>query len=198
VLGSARGAHASDVDAPARGRELAKLSDESRRRIVLVGMMGAGKTVVGIELARRLGWRWWDNDVELQRDTGRDARMLVVELGIDAAHAEETRVLLRALSLDEPAVVAAAGSVVADPVAVDALQREWVVWLRARVDTLLRRVESGQHRPFVDADAQRTFEQLDNARRGTYARLAALVVDVDDLTVAEVVERILAAAARVT
>lgn len=164
-----------------------------QRRIVLVGMMAVGKTAVGTALARRLGWRYWDNDVELEHDTGRDARTLVAQLGAEAAHAEETRVLQQALALDEPLVVAAAGSVVADPNAVAALQREWVVWLRATLETIEHRIRSGAHRPFLDAHLTLTLEQLDHQRRGTYQRLAALIVDVDALTVDECVQRIVEA-----
>ena len=156
------------------------------QRIVLVGMMGAGKTSVGTEVARRLGWRWWDNDVELQRESGRDARTLVAALGVEAAHAEETRVLLEALRDLDRAVVAAAGSVVQDPRAVEALRGEWVVWLRARVETLAERVRGGAHRPFMDAEVALTLHQLDAERRGLYEQVATLVVDVDDLSPAEV------------
>jgi len=163
------------------------------RRVVLLGMMGAGKTATGTALAARLGWSYWDNDVELQRDTGRDARTLVAEQGADREHAEETRVLLEGLRREEPSVVAAPGSAVLDPAAVEALQREWVVFLRARVETLARRVRAGHHRPFLDADVEVTLHQLEAQRHGLYEALADLVVDVDDLSPEQVVERILAA-----
>jgi shikimate kinase len=162
-------------------------------RIVLVGMMGAGKTSVGTEVARRLGWRWWDNDVELERQSGRDARTLVAELGVEAAHAEETRVLLDALGSLDRAVVAAAGSVVQDPRGVEALRGEWVAWLRARVETLAGRVRGGSHRPFLESEVALTLHQLDAARRGLYAEVATLVVDVDGATPAAAAERVIAA-----
>ena len=150
--------------------------------------MGAGKTSVGVEVARRLGWRWWDNDAELERDTGRTARALVAERGVEAAHAEETRVLLDALRTLDGAVVAAAGSVVQDPRAVEALRGEWVVHLRAAVDTLVARVRGASHRPFVDAEVALTFHQLDAERRGLYEDLATHIVDVDGITPARAAE----------
>jgi shikimate kinase len=155
------------------------------QRIVLVGMMGAGKTSVGTEVARRLGWLWWDNDVELERETGRDARTLVAERGVEAAHAEETRVLLEALRGLDRAVVAAAGSVVQDPRAVAALRGEFVVWLRARVETLAERVRGGSHRPFMEAEVALTLHQLDAQRRGLYQQVATWVLDVDGITPAQ-------------
>lgn len=174
-------------------RAVPAATPDPARRVVLIGMMAVGKTAVGTALAARLGWRYWDNDVELERDTGRDARTLVAQLGADAAHAEERRVLLRALALDEPVVVAAAGSVVGDPIAVAALEHEWVVWLRATLQTIEKRIRAGAHRPFLDAHLTLTLEQLDHARRGTYRRLASCIVDVDALSVEECVDRIIAA-----
>jgi shikimate kinase len=106
-------------------------------------------------------------------------------VGVAAEHADETRVLLQALALDQPAVVGAAGSVVDDPVAVGALQSEWVVWLRATVETLLQRVRSGHHRPFIDEDLAVTLHRLDQQRHDAYRRVAAVVVDVDGRTVDE-------------
>jgi shikimate kinase len=161
-------------------------------RIVLIGMMGAGKTSVGTELARLLGWDYWDNDAELQRDTGRDARTLVAELGVEAAHAEETRVLLDALRSREQVVVAAAGSVVLDAAAVEALGHEWVAWLRATVETLAERVRGGSHRPFMEAEVTLTLHQLDAARHGIYAALAqaGVVVDVDQITPVQAAQRV--------
>jgi shikimate kinase len=151
-------------------------------RIVLIGMMGAGKTSVGTELARLLGWDYWDNDAELQRETGRDARTLVAELGVEPAHAEETRVLVEALRTRDRVVVAAAGSVVADAAGVAALRHEWVAWLRAPVETLAQRVRGGSHRPFLESEIALTLQQLDAERRGIYEQLATVVVDVDTIT----------------
>jgi shikimate kinase len=162
------------------------------QRIVVIGMMGAGKTAVGSRVARRLGWRWWDNDVELERATGRDARTLVAERGVEAAHAEETRVLLDALR-QERIVVSAAGSVVLDPRGLEALRGEWVVWLRARVETLAARVRGGTHRPFLDSEIALTLHQLDAERRGLYQQVASLVLDVDGVTPAQAAGRLLAA-----
>ncbi len=183
----------TNVPRPLPCRAVSVARPDPQRRIVIVGMMAVGKTTVGTALASRLGWRYWDNDVELERDTGRDVRTLVAQLGVDAAHAEETRVLQQALALGDPVVVAAAGSVVADPAAVALLQREWVVWLRASLETIQKRIRAGAHRPFLDAHLTLTLQQLDAARRGTYQRLAATVVDVDALTVDQCVAQILAA-----
>jgi shikimate kinase len=84
-------------------------------RLILVGMMGAGKTTVGNELAQRLGWEYLDSDAQVMADTGRTVPELFVEQGEAAFRAEEERVLTEALSGDRPVVVSAAGGVVLSP-----------------------------------------------------------------------------------
>src|SRR6202043_3897037 len=68
--------------------------------IVLIGMMGSGKTRVGIALAARLGVPYADNDEELQARTGLDAAALARERGVAALHAIEDEILDAALHRD--------------------------------------------------------------------------------------------------
>src|SRR4029077_10353207 len=84
-------------------------------RIVLVGMMGSGKTTVGREIARRTGWPWLDNDDLVRELTGREPSAIAIEDGEEAPHDAEAASLGAALGRDPPLVVAAAGSTVERP-----------------------------------------------------------------------------------
>jgi shikimate kinase len=161
--------------------------------IILVGMMGAGKTTIGEALARRLGRPYFDSDAQVVEATGRTVPELFAEEGEAAFRAEEGRVLAEALSGDEPVVVAAAGGVVLSHANRALLSRSGtVVWLRAHPRLLIERVGTGMGRPLLDEDPASRVAQLYEVRRPLYESVAAVTVDVDDRTPDEVVERILA------
>jgi shikimate kinase len=151
-------------------------------RLLLVGMMGSGKTTVGSLAAQRLGWPHLDSDAEVEEATGRSVPEIFATDGEPAFRAAESAALVRALAL-EPVVVSVAGGAV-----LDAENRRLiassgtVVWLRADVATLADRVGDGAGRPLLDGDTERALAELDAVRRLLYAQLADEVVDVDDKT----------------
>ena len=161
------------------------------RRIVLVGMMGSGKTTVGRGLADRLGWAFWDNDATLLAATGRDARTLAATLGEDELHALELDTLARGLAFEGPAVVCAPGSAALAAPGQALLAREWVVWLRATAETLLGRVEHERDaRPLLADVSAEQLHALEVVRRPGYEAVADIIVDVDHLAPIAVITKI--------
>jgi shikimate kinase len=163
------------------------------RHLVLVGMMGSGKTTVGRRVAARLGRRLRDSDAEVEARTGRTVREIFESDGEAAFRAEEARALADALGDPEPAVVAAAGGVVLDPRNRARLKEGGtVVWLDARPEALARRVSSGGHRPLLGEDPLAALRRLDAERRPLYAEVADHVVAVEDRRLDDVVADVLA------
>jgi shikimate kinase len=163
-------------------------------RILLVGMMGAGKTTVGQALARRLGAAYFDSDRQVERRTGLTVPEIFAARGEAAFRAEEREALVEALGSEGPVVVSVAGGAVLDADNRRMLrQGGTVVWLRADVETLAARVGAGAGRPLLGGDPAAALAQLYEVRRPVYAEVADVVVDVDELTPDEAVERILAA-----
>jgi shikimate kinase len=162
-------------------------------RLVLVGMMGSGKSTVGRQLASRLGWAFLDSDAMVEASTGSTVAELFESDGEVTFRAEESRVLAEALASGTPAVVSAAGGSVLSKANRGLLATQAiVVWLRAEPSTLATRVQPGGHRPLLGADHAVALAELDAVRRPLYEEVADVVVDVDDLDPPRVADRILA------
>ncbi|MCU4184818.1 shikimate kinase [Acidiferrimicrobium sp. IK] len=161
-------------------------------RILLIGMMGAGKSTVGHRLAARLGWPYLDSDDEIKRRTGQTVPEIWHSQGESAFRVEEAAVLADAVSSSQPVVVAVAGGAVLDPANRDRIRGGGlVVWLRARTETLVARVGAGAGRPLLDGDPAGALAALYDVRRPVYADLAEVAVDVDDRTPEQIVDAIL-------
>lgn len=169
----------------------------SPERVLLIGMMGAGKSTTGRLLAERLGWPYLDSDDEIERQTGRTVPDIWKGEGEPAFRAEESRVLAQACTTAGPVVVSVAGGAVLDPANRVLIRRAGlVVWLRAEVSTLALRVGSGAGRPLLQDGPAAALAHLSEVRAPVYAELAHLVFEVDRMAPPQVVDRIVAALAR--
>jgi shikimate kinase len=165
-------------------------------RILLVGMMGAGKTTTGQLVARRLGWGYRDSDTDVESATGLTVPELFARDGEAAFRKAEADVLAAACAEPTPSVVSVAGGAVLNPGNRRLISASGtVVWLRARPETLAARVGDGSGRPLLGDDPAGAMVRLIEVRAPLYAEVADLVIDVDDLPAEEVCRRILAAAA---
>lgn len=163
-----------------------------RRHLVLVGLMGSGKTTVGRLLAERLGRPLVDSDERIERLTGRTVRQIREQDGVAVMRRHEAAALFEALNDHRPSVIAAAAGVV-----LDASHRRrlgaahaTVVWLDGSPDMLAARAADGTHRPFLDDDAVGTLHAMYERRAAWYREVADLVLPIDGLTPGEIAERI--------
>jgi shikimate kinase len=163
------------------------------KHLVLVGMMGAGKSSVGRVLARQLDRPLLDSDELIEHRTGRTVREIWSTDGEATFRELETEALVDALGDDEPSVVAAAGGVVlseANRVALAASDAH-VVWLLANVEILIDRVKNGAHRPLLDDDPEEMLRTMYADRESLYHEVADAIVSVDHRTVHDVAQAVL-------
>ncbi len=163
------------------------------RHLVLVGLMGVGKSTVARTLAERLGRGLVDTDSAIEARTGRTVREIFTADGESAFRDLETATLVEALEDLEPVVIAAGGGAVLREENRVALQRSGarVVWLCADPGGLVDRVRSGGHRPALDGDPAGTLRRMHETRETLYREVADLIVSVDGRSVGDVVEAIL-------
>ncbi len=164
-------------------------------RVLLVGMMGAGKSTVGRVMSAATGWPYLDNDELVRRVTGMPTRQILYERGVSALREAEAAALRLAVEQPPPVIAGIAGGVVESPVNRRVLREGgFVVWLRARIETLVTRIGAGsarEGRPWLKEDPQTALRRLYAGREPLYAEVASLVVDVDDATPQQTVAAIL-------
>jgi shikimate kinase len=155
---------------------------QERRRVILVGMMGSGKTTVGRLLAKRLGWRYVDNDDLVRELTGSTPRQLHREHGTDALRSAESRAVARALAEPGPAIIGIAAGTILDETDRQRLRSvDTVVWLRATPETLFQRAIGGEHRPWIES-GEGWFVAAAHERDPLFASIADLTVETDERT----------------
>jgi shikimate kinase len=163
----------------------------ARDNVVLVGFMGAGKSVCGRLLARRLGRCFVETDDMIVSRDGRSIPEIFRQSGEEAFRRLEAEAL-EALALKSGDVIATGGGLPCRDGRMEALRAlGTVVWLRGDVSVLLERAGRTGGRPMLDRTPTE-IETLYRAREPYYAR-AHLTVDTAGLGVDQVVSRVLAA-----
>jgi shikimate kinase len=120
------------------------------RSIVLIGMMGAGKSSIGRRLAGRLGIPFIDADAEIESAAGMTIPEIFEKHGEPYFRAGEARVIARLLD-NGPQVLATGGGSVMDPQTRALISQKGIsIWLKAEIDVLLKRTKRRNDRPLVE------------------------------------------------
>jgi len=149
--------------------------------IVLVGLMGAGKTAIGKRLAIRLGLPFFDADQEIERAAGITVAEIFQRHGEAHFRAGEKRVIQRLLSLG-PIVLAPGGGAFMDPETRALIQERAIsVWLNGSLPVLLNRVRGRTHRPLLNSgDPEETLRRLSEERNPVYAEADIVIHSQED------------------
>ncbi len=180
--------HGDGVAAP----ETAIVAALGARSLVLVGMMGAGKSSVGRRLATRLGIPFADADAEIEKAAGMSISDIFASRGEPDFRAGEARVIVRLLD-SGPQVLATGGGAFMNADTRAAIKARGIsIWLNADFEVLMRRIKRRQDRPLLHTDdPAATLQQLIDARYPTY-RLADFTVQSRDVPHEKIVDEIIA------
>ncbi|CAA7611314.1 Shikimate kinase [Candidatus Terasakiella magnetica] len=173
-----------------------RLTGRIERTVVLVGLMGAGKSCVGRRLAARLGLDFLDADAEFETAAGCSISDYFARYGEPAFREGERKVIARLLD-GRPVILATGGGAFIDAATRSRIKSSGIsVWIRADLDLLLKRTAGRDHRPLlkqgdpreilgrlmemrypVYAEADITVESSDEAPEATVARVMAGLID---------------------
>ena len=151
---------------------------KTKSRIFLVGMMGAGKTTVGRQLAKRLGKTFRDADREIEERTGVSVAVIFEIEGEPGFRKREAEAIEHLTTLDD-IVLATGGGAVLDPRNRENLRsRGCVIYLHALPPVLWQRTRTDKSRPLLQGgDPRERLETLYGARDPLYREVADLVID---------------------
>jgi shikimate kinase len=171
-----------------------KLTDLLDRPIVLVGLMGAGKSTVGRRLAKRLDLPFVDSDVAIEEASGTNTAELYERYGEQDFRDGERRLVARLVDGDVR-VIATGGGAFNDPRTREILnERAITIWLDAPVDVLAERTSRRNNRPLLHTpDPAATLARLAEERRGFYEQAQIHAQSSGDGAHHDVVESILVA-----
>lgn len=154
--------------------------------IVLLGLMGSGKSTAGRLVANELGRPFVDSDSIVELLTGRLPPELVEQSGLEALHDTELRALHQVVRHQGSVVYAAAASVV-DRIDQDDVAESWCVWLETSPAVIAERIDLQDHgRPLLGDHPREVLEEQHAARAEHGRQLAAVTIETDARTPDEV------------
>ncbi len=163
---------------------------QEKKNIVLIGMPGAGKSTVGVVLAKRLGYRFLDSDLVIQEQTKKLLHELITEHGVDGFLRIEEEI--NASLNCENAVIATGGSVIYGEKAMEHLREiGCVVYLKLSYEEIEERLGDLTARGVALKDGQ-TLRDLYNERCPLYEKYAHVVQECDGKLVRQIVEELAA------
>lgn len=150
------------------------------RSLVLIGLMGAGKSAVGRRLAARLGLSFVDADSEIEEAAGQSISDIFAEHGEPDFRAGERRVIARLLEKGPQVLATGGGAYMDASTRVEITRRGISIWLKADLDILLARVRRRDNRPLLkDRDPAEVMARLMKERHPVYAAADITIVSRD-------------------
>ena len=160
----------------------------NKSNLILIGMPGAGKSTVGVILAKRLGFHFIDTDLLIQTQENQRLQQIIDSQGLERFRQIEEQMLLQLRS--RRTIIATGGSVVYSASGMAALQQTGhLIYLQVELDRLLQRIADMGQRGLVMAAGQ-TFEQLYRERTPSYEKYAEITLPCGELSAEEVAAQI--------
>lgn len=169
------------------------LSFTPPKTIVLIGLMGAGKTSIGKRLAKRLDLPFFDSDHEVEVAAGCTIKEILGSFGEEAFMSGEYRVINRLLDQETHVLATGGGSFMTQKTRDRVKEKAISVWLKADLGTLVARVSRRSDRPFLEEGNHQEILETLIQQRYPHFETADVIVDTFDEPTAATVERVIVA-----
>ena len=167
-------------------------ADHAGKSLVLVGLMGVGKTTVGRRLAKKLGLPFVDADEEIETAAGLSIEEIFDRFGEDYFRDGERRVIARLMAADRQVIATGGGAFMNEETRALMLANAVVIWLDADIDVLVKRVSRRDTRPLLkQGDPVNILRSLAEKRNPIYAQAHVHVTGNDsphEVTVENIIE----------
>ena len=165
------------------------------RSIVLVGLMGAGKSTIGRRLAQKLDLVFVDADAEIEQAAGKSVQDIFRDHGEESFREGERRVIARLLESGPQVLATGGGAFMNEETRNNISSRGIAVWLRADIELLMKRVRRRDNRPLLKADnPEEVMQTLIEQRYPVYGR-ADIIVESRDVPHSSIVSDVIRALA---
>jgi shikimate kinase len=165
------------------------------RSIVLVGLMGAGKSTIGRRLAQKLGLAFVDADAEIEQAAGKSVQDIFRDHGEGSFREGERRVIARLLESGPQVLATGGGAFMNEETRNNISRRGIAVWLKADIELLMKRVRRRDNRPLLKADnPEEIMQTLIEQRYPVYGR-ADIIVESRDVPHSSIVSDVIRALA---
>jgi len=163
------------------------------QNIVLVGFMGCGKSAIGKELANLLSYPLVDTDQVIENEAGRTIPEIFQDEGEPGFRKKETETLAELVKQqpNHQIISTGGGIVVTEENHAYLSQLGFVVWLTARPETVLARVEGSTRPLLATEDPLQTIKDLQAQRHDAYEKASHVAIETDDLTINEIASGVL-------
>ncbi len=153
--------------------------------------MGAGKSTIGRMLAKRLKWKFYDSDHEIERRTGVNIP-LVFDIEGEQGFRKRENKIIDELTSHSGIILATGGGAVLNPKNREYLtERGFVIYLKSGIDQLLKRTAKDQKRPLLQTDDPAAkLQEILSEREPFYREVANLIIETDKHTVKSIVDDI--------
>ncbi|WP_168188700.1 shikimate kinase [Thermoflavimicrobium daqui] len=162
----------------------------TKQHVILIGLMGTGKTTVGQELHKRIAYPWVDTDQALESKWGFSIARYFAQYGEEAFRKEETTIL-KAILDGPPSIITTGGGIVLRQENCEWMrQKGWVIHLTAHPEVLIQRLSHDQSRPLLLGNVADKIWQLIKERKGKYD-FADITIDTSKQTIDGVIQEII-------